>query len=296
MIKLDMAKAFDRVNWCYLEHILRIFGFLDQFISIVLNSMRFSKLFVSVNGKSYGFFSTTRGVKQGDPLSPLLFIFWSEGFSRGLNHLVLSGVITGFNTGRVNGVSHLAYADDLLILLNGTSSNLRRFQSFLHQYRSASGQLVNYTKSQFVSSSYVPRSNLAAIGNILGMQASSLPIRYLGSFLCRGVNRATYLSVIIAALWCQVFRMAASTSHARGTVSFNKVCTCIPSIASHGSNKVTKKCDMCNTTENGRFLLGAASSSGFMERYCTSRAGRWIRYSQPNTHTTCVWLQNLVEL
>lgn len=61
MIKLDMAKAFDRVNWCYLENILRKFGFHDRFITIILNSMHLSKLSVAVNGKSYGFYSPTPG-------------------------------------------------------------------------------------------------------------------------------------------------------------------------------------------------------------------------------------------
>lgn len=76
MIKFDIAKAFDSVNWHYLEHILRKFGFHDRFVTIVLNNMRLTKLSVVVNGKSYGFFSPTRGVKQGDSLSLFYYLYW----------------------------------------------------------------------------------------------------------------------------------------------------------------------------------------------------------------------------
>lgn len=96
MIKLDMAKAFDRVNWTYLESIMLRFGFHARLIRIIMNNMRHSKLSIAVNGINYGFFSPTRGVKQGDPLSPLLFLISSEGFSRGMQHLFATDSLRGF--------------------------------------------------------------------------------------------------------------------------------------------------------------------------------------------------------
>lgn len=79
-------------------------------------------------------FLVSRRVKLGDPLSPMLFILASEGFSRGLNALMQDGVIHGFNTGRVPTVSHLAFADDLVIFLNGSVRNLWQFCCFLDAY------------------------------------------------------------------------------------------------------------------------------------------------------------------
>lgn len=197
MVKLDMAKAFDRVNWSYLEAIMLKFGFEPRLLRILINNMRLSKLSISVNGTTDGFFSPSRGVKQGDPLSPLLFIICSEGFTRGLNSLLNSHQLRGFASGRVVPVSHLAYADDLLIFLNASTRNLARFQTFLQEYQRASGQLVSYTKSQFVLSSYITNRQQHNIIQVLAMQPSSLPIKYLGSYLYRGVNRASYCASLL---------------------------------------------------------------------------------------------------
>lgn len=71
------------------------------------------------------------------------------------------------------------------------------FQSFLRAYQRASGQLINYTKSQFVASSYATRSALATKGNVLNVQASSLPIKYMCSYLHRGINCARFYVLLL---------------------------------------------------------------------------------------------------
>lgn len=137
----------------------------------------------------------SRGVKQGDPLSPLLFIVASEGFSRGLKTLMATGVIWGFQAYRVPQVSHLGFADDLVIFLNGSIWNLQQFRHFLDSYKQASGQLVNFHKSQVVVGSGVSGS---WVSQELGMRLSTLPIKYLGSFLYKGINRADYCVSLLA--------------------------------------------------------------------------------------------------
>ncbi|XP_070048168.1 uncharacterized protein [Nicotiana tomentosiformis] len=90
VIELDMAKAYDRVSWKYLLHVLRNMVFSEHFINMVWNLMSNNWYSVLVNWQSSGFFKSTRGVKQGDPLSPALFILSAEAV----------GAITGFARGK----------------------------------------------------------------------------------------------------------------------------------------------------------------------------------------------------
>lgn len=197
-LKLDMMKAFDWVSWDYLQLLLRKFGFSDFFIQIIINHLSATRMSVLINGQPSPNFRPFKGVKHGDLLSPLLFILSSEGFSRGLKDLVTTGRIRPFRLGRIPmTISHLAYADDLLIFLQGTQRNLRRFHAFLTTYETASGQKVNFGKSSFIPSSNITARQCQNIKGILGMRQTSLPFRYLGSYLHKGIPRARHCSSLL---------------------------------------------------------------------------------------------------
>ena len=119
LCKLDIEKAFDHVNWGFLTLLLERCGFPDKWrhwISFCLSTIRFSIL---INGTPHGFFRSSRGLWQGDPLSPLLFVLVMEAVSRMLDKAILEGRLSGFNAGasasRSLMVSHLLFADDTLI-------------------------------------------------------------------------------------------------------------------------------------------------------------------------------------
>ncbi|VFQ73955.1 unnamed protein product [Cuscuta campestris] len=186
MIKLDMAKAFDKISWNYLQAILQAFGFNEQSISLLLQNLRATYMSVLVNGKPNGFFKIKRGVKQGDPLSPLLFIIGSEGFARSLNHAINSGYISPYKVGKNRVVSHLAFVDDLIIFLKGDLGNILRFRHLLDSYLKASGQEVNKKKSRIFCKKGSRCLYTSKMKDTLGFKVGNPPFKYLGSTITQG--------------------------------------------------------------------------------------------------------------
>ncbi|KAL2247920.1 UNVERIFIED_CONTAM: putative mitochondrial protein, partial [Sesamum indicum] len=152
IFKLDMAKAYDRVNWEFLFQVLRLKGFPQHWINLVANAVSNCWFSVLVNGEHAGFFHSTRGLRQGDPLSPALFVLAADYLSQGLNRLFVAHPMMYYQSpGRVR-VSHLAYADDMMIFTNICRQHMELLRDFLHAYERVSGQRINSAKSSFILS------------------------------------------------------------------------------------------------------------------------------------------------
>ena len=96
LCKLDLEKAYDHVNWDFLLHLLQKCGFGDKWrawIAFCISTARYSVL---VNGEPAGFFSSSRGIRQGDPLSPLLFVNIVEALSSMMVEVEARGWLQGF--------------------------------------------------------------------------------------------------------------------------------------------------------------------------------------------------------
>ncbi|XP_042051505.1 uncharacterized mitochondrial protein AtMg01250-like [Salvia splendens] len=115
-IKIDMAKAYDRVQWSFLTKVLRRMGFPDAWISLVERCIGLCWFSVLINGVPAGFFKSTRGLRQGDPISLALFVIAVDYLSRALDKLILGKKEMVFMASRkCMEISHLAYADDIII-------------------------------------------------------------------------------------------------------------------------------------------------------------------------------------
>ena len=150
-IKLDMTKAYDRVSWSYTGIVLRIFGFGEIFIDLIWRIMSNNWYSIIINGHRHGFFHSTRGLKQGDPLSPALFILGAEVLSRMLNNLYNNHVYIGFYM-KCKGpqINHLSFGDDVIIFTSTNKDSLHVVMNILTEYQQISQLLINKQKSYFM--------------------------------------------------------------------------------------------------------------------------------------------------
>ncbi|XP_060190651.1 uncharacterized protein LOC132619914 [Lycium barbarum] len=150
IINLDMAKAYDRVSWLFFIRILNKMGFSEGFVDMIWRLIANNWYSVMINGQPHGFFHSTRGVKQGDLLSPLLFILSAEVLSRALNNLFDDPMDRGFGMPKWNAnLNHLSYVDDAIIFTSANRYSLALVMEVLLNYETVSGQRMNRDKSCF---------------------------------------------------------------------------------------------------------------------------------------------------
>ena len=115
-LKLDMSKAKDRVEWVCLEKIMEKLGFVERWRSLVMKCVTFVNYAIKVNECPMGSVTPTRGICQGDPLSPYLFLLYAEGLSSLIKASMANSDVKGIFVYRGGPeLSHLFFADDSLI-------------------------------------------------------------------------------------------------------------------------------------------------------------------------------------
>ncbi len=114
--KLDVTKAFDTMSWDWILSVLGHFGFCETFVSWVKTILESARLSVLINGSPHGFFGCSRGVRQGDPLSPILFCIAEDFLSRGLAKLFSEKNLSTITTPRnCSAPSHVLFSDEIFI-------------------------------------------------------------------------------------------------------------------------------------------------------------------------------------
>ncbi|KAL9677306.1 hypothetical protein QQ045_005534 [Rhodiola kirilowii] len=150
-LKLDMSKTYDRLEWNFLEKMLLCQGFDDVWVSRVMHCVRSVSYRVKVNGKYSKLIVSKRGLRQGDPISPYLFISCQEWLSLKLNKEQESKRLEGISLARgIPRINYLFFADDCLLILKANFFSLLVLKEVLILYEKVSGQQVNYQKSPYL--------------------------------------------------------------------------------------------------------------------------------------------------
>ena len=180
--KLDIEKAYDHVNWDALFYLLDWMGFgvtWRGWIRACITTVRFS---IIVNGSPVGFFGSSRRLRQGDLLSPLLFLLIMEVLSRMLKKTEDCGLLRGFLVAPTNSIgvriSHLLFADDIILFCDASRDQLLSIRLALTCFQAFIFLKVNVGKSEIVPIREV--GNIDALAAILCCRVGSLPLKYLG--------------------------------------------------------------------------------------------------------------------
>ncbi|XP_010684473.1 uncharacterized protein LOC104899030 [Beta vulgaris subsp. vulgaris] len=173
-IKLDIEKAYDRLEWSFIFEMLAQLGFDARWIGWIRECIKTASFSVLVYGITGASFSSSRGIRQGDTLSLYLLILCAELLARNLS-------LAGNQRDKLNGVSvghsgvripFLTFSYDTMIFAKASESSCRLIRAILNKYFSHSGQLVNYHKSSFQVTSNISNYMKANFANVLVMVES----------------------------------------------------------------------------------------------------------------------------
>jgi hypothetical protein len=156
MLKIDLAKAFDRVEWHFIVAALARKGLHDHFINLVHACISSPNFSVIVNGQSFAKFSSNRGIRQGCPLSPYLFVFAVNELSLALQDALQANQLTGILLGpNCPPIHSLMFADDLIICGRANVQEAQEISQILDHFCHHSGQTPNWSKSGILFSKSV---------------------------------------------------------------------------------------------------------------------------------------------
>ena len=177
-MKLDISKAFDTVRWSFIENILRAMNYPDLFVTWIMTCISTAAFSVSVNGELEGFFTSCRGIRQGCSLSPYLYVIVSNVLSKLLNKAMLEGRIGFHPQCKEVNLSHLSFADDIMIT-DGTPESLHGTLQVFDDFATMSGLRINVAKSTVFSAGR-GKQVVDGAAAASGLSISALPIKYLG--------------------------------------------------------------------------------------------------------------------
>lgn len=181
LLKLDFEKAYDSIDWRFLEAVMKEMGFRRRWLQWISSCIRTVTMSVLVQGSPTRQFQMGRGLRQGDPLSPLLFNLVSEGLNVLMERGKEMGLFEGLEIGLKQSfaLSHLQFADDTLLVCKGRLKDLQNLKRVLRCFQVSSGLKINLQKSMLYGINIV-NQKVKEWGDIIGCSNGNLPFYYLG--------------------------------------------------------------------------------------------------------------------
>lgn len=182
-IKVDIAKAFDTLSWDFLFACLEGLHMPAQFLRRLKACICTPSFMLGYNGTVNGYFKGKRGLRQGDPMSPYLFVIAMNCLSHMLNKVAEQNRMGYHAKCRKTKLTNLSFADDLLIFTDGSIESVQCVLQVLRDFEERSGLVVSMQKTSFFASG-LSDEEVSTIQASTGMVCGALPVRYLGVPLC----------------------------------------------------------------------------------------------------------------
>ncbi|WZY89335.1 hypothetical protein YC2023_046070 [Brassica napus] len=180
-VKTDITKAYDRLEWRFLQETMRYMGFGEKWIGWIMACISTVTYSVLINGAPEGLITPKRGLRQGDPLSPYLFILCAEVLSHLCNKAMRDRSLLGVKIAiQAPAVNHLLFADDSLFFSLANPKAAKKLKDIFSKYESVSGQAINLSKSTITFGSKVGAEVKTRMRNVLGIHNEGGIGKYLG--------------------------------------------------------------------------------------------------------------------
>lgn len=169
MIKLDLEKAYDKINWDFICSVLHNFHFPTKWVNLIRACITTVQHCLIINGSTTNRFSPKRGIRQGEPISPYLFILCMETLTFLINKKVGSRNWTPVGFRDVT-ISHLLYANDVLLFAKVNNKSIKAINAVLESFMPLSGLNINLSKSSVWFSPNTPTHIRASSSLSLGIK------------------------------------------------------------------------------------------------------------------------------
>lgn len=178
-LQVDLTKAYDNVNWEFLINILKALNLPPIFINWIWVCISTPSYSIAYNGELIGFFAGKKGIRQGDPMSSHLFVLVMDILARSLDLGAVEGRFVLHPKCLAPMITHLSFADDILVFCDGSLSSLVAILDILDVFKKGSGLGINLQKTALLlDGGNFERNRIKAAS--LGVSQGSLPVRYLG--------------------------------------------------------------------------------------------------------------------
>ncbi|KAL8131281.1 hypothetical protein AgCh_007272 [Apium graveolens] len=180
-LKLDMSKAYDRIEWSYLQAVLIKMGFDHWWVHLIMQCVTSVSYQIVHARREIGPIMPSRGLRQGDPLSPYLFIICAEGLSAMLHRFESQKMIQGVKVcRRAPSITHMLFADDSYFYCKAGESEVQKLVEILAKFELASGQQINLDKSSVFFSTNTRTNDTQQLCSTLQIAEAQDDSKYLG--------------------------------------------------------------------------------------------------------------------
>ena len=156
-IKFDMSKAYDRLEWGFIKLVMIKMGFHEKWVELIMHCITSVTYSILVNGAAYGNITPTRGLRQGDPISPYIFLLCADGFSSLIHDAARNHKINGVSICKgCPKITHLFFANDSLLFCKANGQECQNLVNILQLYEVSSSQKINANKFSVFFSSNTP--------------------------------------------------------------------------------------------------------------------------------------------